>query len=144
MVFIPMGTHSNREQLEIPENPSAEGWGGKKRKRRITEPFGLEKPSKIIESSHPSTLPRTPLIMSPSATFTHLLILSRDGEPPTVPVACSQCLTTPSVKEFFLISNLKLPLAQLEAISEEEEAFNLFLIFTLEIKLMEAKTPPGT
>jgi len=41
----------------------------------------------------------------------------RDGDLATSLGSLFQCLTTLSVKKFFLMSNLNLPLAQLEAIS---------------------------
>ncbi|KAK4829075.1 hypothetical protein QYF61_002019, partial [Mycteria americana] len=47
--------------------------------------------------------------MSLSTTSTHLLNTSRDGDSTTSLGSLLQCLTTLSVKTFFLISNLNLP-----------------------------------
>jgi len=55
--------------------------------------------------------------MSLSTRPTCYLNTSRDGDSTTSLGSLFQCLTTLSVKKFFLISNLKLPLVQLEVIS---------------------------
>jgi len=47
--------------------------------------------------------------MSRSATSTHLLNISRDGDSATSLGSLFQCLTTLLVKKFFLITNLNLP-----------------------------------
>jgi len=69
----------------------------------------LEKTSKIMKSNHPpnTTMPTKPY--SESATSTCFLNTSGDGDSATSLDSLFQCLTTPSVKKFFLISNLNLP-----------------------------------
>ncbi|NXX20447.1 AGRG1 protein, partial [Podargus strigoides] len=55
------------------------------------------------------TLPSHHYIMSLSTSSTHLLNTSRDGDSPTALGSLFQCLTTLSVKIFFLISSLPAP-----------------------------------
>jgi len=55
--------------------------------------------------------------MSQSATSTRFVSTSRDGDSTTSLGSLFQCLTTLSVKKFFLISHLDFPPEQLEAIA---------------------------
>jgi len=69
----------------------------------------LEKTSKIIKSNYPptNTMPAKPY---PEAPHLHVFLnTSRDGDSTTSLGSLFQCLTTLSVKKFFLISNLNLP-----------------------------------
>ena len=67
---------------------------------QLTESLKVERASKIIRSNcHPNTP------MSPNATSTRVLNPSRDGDSTTALGSLCQCLTTLSVKKFFLVSN---------------------------------------
>jgi len=59
--------------------------------------------------------------MSWSATPTRFSNLSRDGDSTTVLGSLVQCLTTLSIKKFFLIPNINLPWRNLRPLSTQEE-----------------------
>jgi len=70
---------------------------------------------RLLRSSSPtiSRSPPCPLTMSLSATSLCFLSTSRDGDCTISPGSLFQCLTTPSEKLFFLLSNVNLPLHNL-------------------------------
>jgi len=73
------------------------------------ESLRLEKTSKIIKSNRqPNTT--TPAKPYPEVPHLHVFLnASRDGDSTTTLGSLFQRLTTLSVKNFFLLSNLKLP-----------------------------------
>ena len=76
---------------------------------KIIQSLRLEKTSKIIKSNHQ---PNTTVPTKPCPELPHLYIFRTPPRmaTPSLPWAgLFQCLTTLSVKKFFLISNLKLP-----------------------------------
>jgi len=73
---------------------------------RIIEFFRLEKKLKIESNCELNTAKFT---TKPCPMSTHLLNTSGDGDSTTSLGSLFQCLTTFSVKMFFLISNLNLP-----------------------------------
>jgi len=75
---------------------------------KVIELLRLEKISRITQSN-PKPSPSCPLTMTLSATSAQLLTPSRGGESTTSLCSLCQCLTTPSEKNFFLITNLNLP-----------------------------------
>ena len=77
--------------------------------RRIIESLRLEKASKIMKSNHQpnTTMPTKPC--PKVSRLTWFSNTSRDGDSTPALSSLFQCLTTLSVKKFFLISNLNLP-----------------------------------